>query len=100
MMDPKAAALKKLKVKSPMHDLGHQSAIATEKKDDDDLGDAAPSLDHKKPMMSGELGPEHMAVLQDLMGSVTHPGRGAMTLDERAAGNAKEKFASMAKHKK
>lgn len=48
----------------------------------------------------GEIGPEHMAIMEKLMGhspaSSMHPGRDPMSFDEKAH----EKMASIMKHKK
>lgn len=95
-MDAKANALRRLKLKSPMKGLPTES-VASEKKDDDDLGDKAPSL---KPHVSSELSDEHMPLMKSLSDGVSHPGRGPKSLDERAAGSMKEIMASKMKHKK
>lgn len=99
-MDPKADALKRLKIKSPLHNMNAVKPIATEKKDDDDNGDLAPSIGEKKPLISSELTPEHAPVMEGLANSVSHSGFGARSLDGKASDIAKEKMASIMKHKK
>jgi hypothetical protein len=106
MFDAKAAALKKMKVKSPM--AGLHKAIPLESKKDEAKeeaiekgeSDLAPNLKSKSdPVISSELTDDHMGLMKELSDGVSHPGRGAMTLDERAASGMKAKMASM-KHKK
>lgn len=64
----------------------------------DPSGIGAPLSAHK-PM--GELGPEHVNLLQDMINHISHPGRGAMTMNEQAGPIMKEKMASiMSKHNK
>jgi hypothetical protein len=100
-MDPKAEALKKMRLKLPTAK-AHQAEVPDAKPDDDDKdsSDAAPDLNQKKPLISGDLTSDHEGLLQELMGQISHPGRGAMTLDERAGDKMKEKMASIKKHKK
>lgn len=63
-------------------------------------GDKAPELMDHKMLMSSELGPEHMDLLKELLSQISHPGRDAMSLEERSAPMMKEKMASIMKHKK
>lgn len=65
----------------------------------------APGGDAQQPMIAES--PEHEAneenlqhqILQAISGLGGHGGRGAMGLNERAADKAKEKYASIQKHK-
>lgn len=103
-------------MKSPMHEaLKNHMAKAKvsasplpskgepiKKAQDENLGDAAPSVDGPKPpvgMETPELGEEHLGLLDKLSSGVEHPGRGAMTLDERAGDKMKERMASINKKK-
>lgn len=61
--------------------------------------DSSPPMGLHQPMMSGELGPEHIPLLQQLIDQISHPGRAAMTMQERSGGAMKEKMASIMKHK-
>lgn len=61
-------------------------------------GDNAPEL--PEAHMSSELGPEHIDLLKQLLAQISHPGRGAMSLEERSAPAMQEKMASIMKHKK
>lgn len=100
MMDPKAAALKKMKVKSPMAGLNKSIPLeskAEEAKEEKEETDLAPEVGDKKPMMPAQLGEEHAPLMQSLSDGISHPGRGPKSLDERAAGNMK---AILAKKKK
>lgn len=67
------------------------------KDEEEELGDNAPEA---KPHMDGELGPEHMHLLEQLLAQISHPGREAMTMGEKSVPLMKEKMASMSKHKK
>lgn len=66
-------------------------------------GDKAPEAGEDAmahPMMNSELGPEHLALLEQLLSQVSHPGRDAMSLEERSAPIMREKMALMGKPKK
>jgi hypothetical protein len=94
-MDAKANALKRLRLKPPtMHAHNEMPKPMSDAKKDDDKGDLAPDV--KKPMISGELDDSHMGVMHQLMDQISHPGRDAMTLDEKGG----EKMALLMKHKK
>ncbi len=92
-----------------------ESKIQEAQEDKDGDSDLAPET--KEPMHAGqhmqsahpalqmhgdqELGPEHIPMLQQLIDHLSGQGHPAMSLDERAGVNAKEKMASiMARHKK
>lgn len=93
-MDPKANAIRRMKLKSAQQD---DHAISIKEKDDDDRGDAAPSLKAKD---DGEMGPAHMDLMSKLTSQMSHPGRGAISLEEKANSGMKEKMASILKHRK
>jgi len=94
-MDAKANALKRMKLKPPtMHQHNEMPSNLADGKKDDDRGDMAPDL--KKPMISGDLDDSHTDVMQALVDQISHPGRAAMTMDEKAG----EKMASIMKLKK
>lgn len=67
-----------------------------------ELDDSAghPALGDHRPMMSGELGPEHIELLKLLLGSMSHPGREPISLNERVHAPMQEKVAMLSKHKK
>jgi hypothetical protein len=98
MMDPKANAIHRMKMKKPsMHPEGIVPDKIDGPKEDEERGEAAPSL---KSHASAELGPEHMDLLAKLIAQISHPGRDSMSMDEKANDGMKEKFASISKHKK
>lgn len=75
-----------------------------EEKDETDL---APALHAESgaqhsamDMGGGELGPEHIPLLEQLIEHLKGQGRGAMGLEERAGGIAQEKLGAIHAHQK
>lgn len=64
------------------------------------LGDKAPALHDHKPMMDGNLKPEHIELLKELLAHVSHPGRDAMTMHEKSAPLLKGHMGSLMGQKK
>lgn len=120
-MDAMKEALKRkmMEMKAGHHGAAVEHGDAETDLDDDPAksgSDAAPSLEHKVAMGVGGddrqmpgigggaapedmMHPDHMAMLKAFSGS-HHLGRGGSSLSERVSDKAKEKMASIEKHKK
>lgn len=116
-MDPMKMALKKHIGKSKGHPAEGsmmEEKSESKKEEQKEDGDQAPELaghvdahpmgqhpmGEHHPLMSDQLGPEHIPLLQALIDHISHPGRDAMTMHERSGGALKEKMASIMGHKK
>ncbi len=110
-MDAMKLALKNKMHKKP-HDEVEMPMEAKHEGVDDEMkeklqGDKAPELheggaDHvlqgaaeHKPLHSGVIGPEHKKLLEDLLASISHPGRDAISLEERSAPALKAHLGAM-----
>lgn len=96
----------KAKMSGPEESPKEEASESPKKEREEDLGDSAPSaggqLGHQPAQahsMNGEIGPEHMDLLMQILNQAGHSGSGAMSLDSTSAAHAKEKMASIMKHK-
>lgn len=97
-------ALKRMKFKSPSAKAPDSAKLVGGKEENEKLrGDNAPELHGLNQPQAGldadgdqDISPD---LLAKLIAQISHPGRDAMTLDEKAGENMKAKMASIMKHK-